>query len=32
MSDIKCINLIVIAPKDKVEEVEKIFNKHGDWM
>ena len=25
MSDIKCINLIVIAPKDKVEEVEKIL-------
>lgn len=31
MSDIKCINLIVIAPKDKVIEVEKIFNKHEDW-
>ena len=23
MSDIKCINLTVIAPKEKVEEVEK---------
>ena len=32
MSDIKCINLTVIAPKDKVEELEKIFCKHGDWM
>ena len=32
MSEVKCINLTVIAPKEKVEEVEKIFNKHGDWM
>ena len=32
MSDIRCINLSYVVPKDKADEVQVIFKKHSAWM
>ena len=32
MSDIKCINLGYVVPKDKADEVQELFRTHAAWM
>ena len=32
MSDIRCINLGYVVPKDKADEVQQLFEKHSAWM
>ena len=32
MSEIKCINLGYVVPKDKADEVLELFKTHAAWM
>jgi len=32
MSDMRCINLGYVVPKDQADQVQAVFKKHSAWM